>query len=328
MSKGLDLGTGFIVGSRINKEGNTEFTSIRDAFFEIEDNPFRQKMLKQVKANFLAKDGKLLVIGNEAVEFANMFNANAQRPMCKGVISPKEKEAFPVIKIIIEKAIGKASKKGEKCYYSVPAAPIDENFDIIYHENVFNKILSDLGYEPCSLNEAEAIAYSELLDDGLTGIAISCGAGMINVSVGIMGVPAVQFSIARSGDWVDQSVATALDLTASKVQTEKEKGVDLLKPEGKIQEAISIYYGNLIDYTIKNIAARLSKSEDLPSFKNPVPIVVSGGTSLAGNFVGKFKESLERNPLPVDISEIKHANDPLSAVANGLLICASLAEEE
>lgn len=328
MAVGIDVGTGFIVGGKLNDKGDTKFTSIRDSFFEIEDNPFRQKMLKQVKANFLAKDGKLLVIGNEAVEFANMFNANAQRPMSKGVISPKEKDAFPVIKIIIEKAIGKASKKGEKCYYSVPAAPIDENFDIIYHENVFNKILSNLGYDPCSLNEAEAIAYSELLDDGLTGIAISCGAGMINVSVGIMGVPAVQFSIARSGDWVDQSVATALDLTASKVQTEKEKGVDLLKPEGKIQEAISIYYGNLIDYTLKNIAARLSKSDDLPSFKNPVPIVVSGGTSLAGNFVGKFRESLERNPLPVEVSEVKHANDPLSAVANGLLICASLAEEE
>lgn len=327
MAKGLDIGTGFIVGSKIDSEGNTQFTSIRDAFFEIEDNPFRQKMLKQVKANFLAKDSKLLVIGDEAVEFANMFNADALRPMQKGVISPKEKEAFPVIKIIIEKALGKA-KKGEKCYYSVPASPIDENFDIIYHENVFNKILSDLGYEPESLNEAEAISYSELLDDGLTGISISHGAGMVNVTVGIMGVQAVQFSIARSGDWIDQSVATALNLTASKVQTEKEKGIDLINPDGRIQEAISIYYGNLIDYILKNIGARLSKSDDLPSFKNPVPIIVSGGTSKAGGFIEKFKKSLERNPLPVEISDVRHASDSLTAVANGLLICATLAEEE
>ena len=327
MSKGLDIGTGFIVGAKLDKESNTKFTSIRDAFFEIEDNPFRQKMLKQVKANYIAKDGKLLVIGDEAVEFANMFNANAQRPMHKGVISPKEKEAFPVIKTIIEKAIGKGKDK-EKCYYSIPATPIDADFDIIYHENVFNKILSDLGYSPAPLNEAEAIAYSELLDDGLTGISISCGAGMVNISVGIMGVPAVQFSISRSGDWIDESVATALNLTASKVQTEKERGVDLLNPDGQIQEAISIYYGNLIDYILKNIAARLSKSDDLPSFKEPVPIVVSGGTSLAGNFIGKFRESLEKYPLPVDISEVKHAEDPLTAVANGLLICASLDEEE
>lgn len=328
MPAGLDLGTGFVVSSTINKEGNTKFTSIRDAFFEIEDNPFRQKMLKQVKANFLAKDGKLLVIGDEAVEFANMFNANAQRPMSKGVISPKEKEAFPVIKVIIEKAIGKAKSKGEKCYYSVPAAPIDANFDIIYHEQVFNKILRDLDYEPHSLNEAEAIAYSELLDDGLTGIAISHGAGSINISVGIMGVPAVQCSISRSGDWIDSSVATALNLTSSKVQSEKEKGIDLMNPDGKIQEAISIYYGNLIDYELKQIAAHLSKSDQLPSFKNPVPIVVSGGTSMAGNFIAKFQESLARNPLPVEISEVRHAADPLTAVANGLLICASLAEEE
>ena len=328
MAKSLDIGTGNIVGAKLDKEGSTKFTSIRDAFFEIEDNPFRKKMLNQVKANYVSKDGKLLVIGDEAVEFANMFNADAQRPMSKGVISPKEKDAFPVIQIIIEKAIGKAKSKGEKCYYSVPAAPVDADFDIIYHENVFNKILADLGYQGISLNEAEAIAYSELLDDSLTGVSLSFGAGMVNVSVGIMGVPAVQFSVARSGDWIDNSVAKALALTGSKVQTEKEKGVDLLNPDGKIQEAISIYYGSLIDYIIKNIGARLSKSDDLPSFKEPVPIVVSGGTSLAGNFVGKFKESLESNPLPVEISEVKHANDPLTAVANGLLICASLDEEE
>ena len=327
MAVGIDIGTGFLVGAKMTKDGDTKFTSIRDAFFEIEDNPFRQKMLKQVKANFLAKDGKLLVIGNEAVEFANMFNANAQRPMAKGVISPKEQQAFPVIKIIIEKAIGKAKTKGEKCYYSVPAKPVDAEFDIIYHENIFNKIIGDLGYTPKALNEAEAIAYSELLDDGLTGLSLSFGAGMVNVSVGIMGVPAIQFSVAKSGDFVDSSVATALNLTASKVQAEKEKGVDLLNPKGQVQEAISIYYGNLIDYVLKNIAARLSKSDDLPSFKAPVPIVVSGGTSLAGNFISKFKESLERNPLPVEVSEVKHANDPLTAVANGLLICAAMDED-
>ena len=52
--------------------------------------------------------------------------------------------------------------------------------------------------------------------------------------------------------------------------------------------------------------------------------MVSGGTSLAGGFLDFFKAVFEkkRKRFPIEISEIRHAKDPLNAVAHGMLIQA------
>jgi hypothetical protein len=53
---------------------------------------------------------------------------------------------------------------------------------------------------------------------------------------------------------------------------------------------------------------------------------VSGGTSLAGGFLDKFKERFElhRAKFPIQISEIRSAIDPMTAVATGLLMLSQM----
>ena len=55
-------------------------------------------------------------------------------------------------------------------------------------------------------------------------------------------------------------------------------------------------------------------------------IVVAGGTSLVLGFVERLRE-LTKEGFPVPISEIKHAEEPLFAVSNGLYEAARLAAE-
>ena len=43
---------------------------------------------------YIVKDNKLYIVGDEALEFANMFNKETRRPLSRGVISPTEKEAL------------------------------------------------------------------------------------------------------------------------------------------------------------------------------------------------------------------------------------------
>jgi len=134
----------------------------------------------------------------------------------------------------------------------------------------------------------------------------------------------VQFSVTKGGDWIDQAVAKALDLSASMVQIEKEESnIDLLKPEGKIQEAISVYYGVLISYALENIIFELERTK-LPLFRNSVPVVLSGGLTLATNFTEKFKAEAETKKFPFEIKEIRRAKDPMNCVANGALMAAIL----
>ena len=149
----------------------------------------------------------------------------------------------------------------------------------------------------------------------------------MNIAVLSAGDPVVTFSTSKSGDWVDQQAAMATNMTASIIQQEKEHPeLDLMNPEAgnQIQAAISVYYGNLLHYTLENIAYDLAASPSLPKFKDPVTLVVAGGTSLPRGFIQKFEQALNAVDMPIKIKEVRHAADPLFAVANGLTLAATM----
>ena len=66
----------------------------------------------------------------------------------------------------------------------------------------------------------------------------------------------------------------------------------------------------------------------MPSFPNPVPIVIGGGTSLVTGFMDVFQEQFDGENFPIPVSEIKLIEDAHTAVARGCLSEAQLIEEE
>ncbi len=332
--KGLDIGTSFVIAATEGEDDNIDYTEIRDAFFRLTPtSPISASMIQKGLANrkfFKDNDGSFIVVGQDAIEKAIERNQSALRPMHRGIISPKEKDARRILKYILSEVLGKPSKKGEKLVYCVPAQPMDESgddFDVSYHEDALNLDLKDLGYDASSINEAEAICYSELDNDDYTGIALSFGAGMVNIAVMSGGEVVIKFSLARSGDWIDRMAAASTATTDSVVQVEKENGAFTIGkdvPDNTILSAVSSYYIRLIDYVVKNLAARLKSSKDLPKFTKPIPIVVAGGTSLATGFIEQFKSALSKNNLVIPVKEVRHASDPLRCVARGCLIASSL----
>lgn len=328
--KGLDIGTNSIVVAEVDEQGNPVFKTQRDCFYRIipktEVNKSSIKIsLDKRGANYIIdEDGSFIVVGQDALEIAIERNDAAQRPMMKGVISPKEKASLPMLKLIIETLVGKG-EQGDKLIYSVPAKPIDSNFDIMYHQEMMGLYIGQMGFDARPINEAFAIALSELLDDGLTGVTISCGAGMANMCVVHEGDPLIEFSVTRGGDFIDISVGNALDVSPSLVQIEKEAGTDLFNPNSKIMEAVSVYYTSVINYTLKNIAFELKNREkELPIFRKPVPIIVSGGLTLATGFVRKVEDALSTIEFPIKISEVRRADEPMKAVANGCLLATTI----
>lgn len=327
---GIDLGTNLIVAATMNNENNIVFKQERDCFYvirpktEVNKNSIKSSLDKRGVNYIIDTDGSFIVIGESALEMATERNDVAQRPMIKGVISPKEKSSLPILKLIIENMIG-SGNSGDKCIYSVPGKPIDGNFDIVYHLEIMKLFIKQMGYDAQPINESFAIALSELLDEGLTGITLSFGAGLTNICVVHEGDPLVEFSVIRGGDFIDLSVANALDLSQSLVQLEKESGTDLLNPTTKIMEAVSVYYSSLLNYVFNNIAYELKQREkDLPLFRDPVPIVVSGGLSLATGFVEKVENILNTVNFPIKISDVRRAADPMRAVAQGALLASNI----
>lgn len=325
--RGLDIGTMFVVGAK-DVGGKTEFSSVRDAFFTLEYNDLLVDMMNSAGVDYVRRGDEVVVVGDKSIEFANTFRAELRRPLQDGVISPKEKEAFGIIQLILERAVGKPTKAGETCCFSVPAEAIDrEDSNIVFHQGMFAQFLEGLGYSPRPLNESEAIAYSELTADKLTGLTLSFGAGMVNACFMMLGVPYLKFAVARSGDWIDRQSASACNSTVASITALKESGeVDISRPVGWEQNAIAMYYHALIKYVALNLHSQV-KAENIPRLKEPIKVVVSGGSSRIRGFKQAFEGEFRKLGWPFDIGEVVMAKDPMNAVANGCLVAAKLAEK-
>jgi len=330
--KGLDVGTSYIVLSSDSING-VVYKDFRDAFYVIRPStPVATKMIEKGLAGKIFvkdKDNSFILLGKDAIEKAIERNDNAKRPMYKGVVSAKEKDAKRILAFILKEVVGTPSEVSEKIVFCIPAQPVDqedEDFDVGYHEDVVKSILSECGYDPKAINEAEALCYAELESDDYTGISISAGAGMQNICVMLNGEPTVMFSTSKSGDFIDRMSAVATGEPDSVVQAEKEGGDFTvgMPNDNPVLSAISAYYERLIDYTTKQLSASLSNHKSLPKFKSPLTIVIAGGTSLAKGYVEMFHKKLIENNFPLPIKEVRHAADPLHAVAKGCLIASKV----
>lgn len=325
---GLDIGTMNLVAARRTAQG-VEHTRMRDAFLDLP--PSAKKMLKLSGTSFVERGDDVLLLGDAAMETANVFGKEARRPLQAGLVAAGEIEALEVLGLMIKQILGPPRVEGEHCYFSVPAAPIDRpERDIIYHKGVFERIVEDCGYTAWAANEAMAIIFSECADDGFSGVALSFGSGMTNVALAINTIPGLEFSVARGGDWIDAGVANSIGSTQARICAIKEAGVDLLKPEGREQEALAFYYKELIRYALDQIAQRFKQIQGQFELPKPIPLIISGGTSKAGNFIQLFEKEFKKRQkrFPIQVSEIRHASDPLNAVANGMLTQAIIEHEE
>ena len=325
--KGVDIGTVF-VKCAYTKGEEIIFASERNAFFELEYAGFIQKIFDDTKIKYVMKDEKLYVVGDKALQFANMLNKETRRPLSKGMISPTEKEALPMVELLIKSVVGEPRYQNEMVYFSVPGEPLDADFDIIYHVKIIEGFLKTLGYTPRPINEGLAVILSELADENFTGLGISFGGGMVNVCASFISVPVFTFSVTRAGDWIDQQVAMAIGEAASRVSALKESSLDLSKKRdlNKIENALSIHYNHLIEYVIENIKQEFNKVGGMPGMVKPITIVLSGGVSLPNGFSHRFKQILDQLKLPVPVGEVRMAAQPLRSVARGALIAASADE--
>ena len=337
MAKGLDCGTSYYIAATedaIKKQRNVFLTVDGDA------NQVK-RMLKRQKIPFVEKAGKVHIVGQHAFNYAQIFSqTELKRPMSSGLLNPKERDALPVLNAIIGELLGK-SKGKETCVYCIPAKPIDQVREVSYHEDVLKQIIETYGYDVKVIEESVALAYEGLVDNELTGIAISMGAGMCNICVMYQGMSSLSFSVARGGDWVDENVANDCGVTKAKVISIKEnsQNLDLTKSaindiyqegsdEYNIINAIRSYYGALINYLMTNLAHQFNNAESVPNFPNPIPIVFGGGTSLVKGFLQVVGEQFNQDEFPIQISDIKLVEDAHTAVARGCLSEAELIEEE
>lgn len=301
------------------------FKRQRNAFMKIDSSDLTKNMLDTSKVLYIEDGDGIRLLGEDAFKFATIFEKEARRPMKHGIVSPQEKEAIPIMQLIVERVVGDSKGSNEVLYISTPANPIDVDLDVLYHKKTMEALTKRLKYDTRIIDEGLAVIYSELADYNFTGLGISVGAGLTNVTLAYMASPLMSFSISRGGDWIDEQVAKSTGLTKEHVTATKEKvsslsnKVTVGSPEG----ALNIYYDALISYVIENLKKKLAQ---ITPPNVAFPVAIAGGSSLPKGFFEMFETKMQHAKLGIELSKVIRAKDPLHSVARGCLIAAQTQE--
>ena len=323
MSKNFDLGTSRIVLATLNGE-EVDFSPQLNAFVDIPYSKMTEQMLSREHILHRVEGDHIYAYGNRADEFAKFLDGETRRPMQGGLLNPTEPKNVQMIELLLERLCGKASG-GEKLCLSVPSAPPDRDSDLIFHARSVQAICEKLGYHAKVINEGQAVIYSELKDANFTGIGMSFGGGMCNMCFTYLGLPVLTIATDRAGDYIDNSTASVTSETPTTVRLHKENGFSLDgMGEGSMDRALCVYYADVIDTAVATLQAAMAESKTLPNLRLPIPIVCAGGTAMARNFLPRLKAAIDETELPVRISDVYLAKDPLNTTAKGALVGAML----
>lgn len=331
MAIGFDCGTYNLVACNRNEKGDFVYKREINAFLEIPlEYKFVFNMMKKSGVPMILREDKSVAyaLGEAAIEMAyTMPQIDLRRPMKDGCVNPQEKDAWEILNIMMHSLLGEVYDDNCVLYYSVPANAVNVETDAVFHGKLLDKVFkgykSEKGYKVKAfpIPEGLTLVYAELQNKMFTGIGISFGAGMVNVSFANFGAPIFNFAIVNSGDWIDKQASRATNESVAVINKEKTK-IDLTKqPTSVVERAIMLQYEAMIDTAVVNIKKGLMENKKA-KLDHPVDVVVAGGTASPKGFEQLFKERLLQQELPIEIGSVIKPADPLYSVARGCLIAA------
>jgi len=319
---GLDVGTSRIVVARAG-EKKYHYDSQLNAFITLPYSKLAENLLQREEVFHEAEGPDIVVAGNEAQRFAEIFHVETRRPMWNGMLNPHEPHSLAVIRRIIGRLVGKAAEEGQKVFFSVPAPATNGDDGLAYHEASVRQILTELGYDAKPIAEGLAVVFGELEGSNYTGIGISCGSGLCNVCLAVLSVPVINFSVPKAGDFIDAKASLVTGELATRLRVLKEQSFCLNGLSGdRVQNALNVYYAEMIENLVDTLRATISSTQRLPKLDKSVPLVLSGGSAMPNGFLPRFETALRAHEFPIRLSDVRMSADPLNSTARGALMAA------
>ena len=327
---GVDIGTANIVVSRQKKDGTFVNTHHRNMLYPLEANEETQELLSRSNYLYVQVDNKIYVVGEDALRLVSALGqGEVVRPMKDGILNPNLKESGELLFFIIKAITGDPIIPNEPLRFSIPANPVDQPIDNLFHKMVLTQFFTKLGYKATAINEAMCIAYncnpimkSEEGDVPLSGITCSCGAGMWNIALCYKGVGLVEFSCTKSGDYLDEQASKVTGERKSKIIRIKEKELDLsnIDMSNRIHAALGIYYDELINRMLYHIDKQFKEKGS--SMDGEIEMIFAGGTSLVPGFLERVMKIIKESNTTFKIYNVRQSEAPFYSVAQGACIRA------
>lgn len=353
MSKSCDVGTMFLVKGEIGiASDEPEFTTERNCFLQAATSEDTEDTLKENNWSYAKHDNEYYILGEDAIRLKNLLTVGSKdegivatkvgelrRPMRHGILNTsEEKLSVAIIQKLIANLVGEPSKEDEVICFSCPGDPVDTNLKVLFHKAMVTNFLKSLGYTVEAVPEALAIIFSQRpvaedeTEDGgeapFSGISFSFGAGMANICFAWKKMPLINFSVAQSGDWIDQESARVAGVNVSAITRYKETHFDLNNVDysDMKQASLDIFYQSMIEHAVNNFAEKFNQLDN--PIDVPLEIVVAGGTASVPGFIDKFQKVISETKLPFEVKSVRMAKNPFFAVAHGCLVKAMALEKK
>jgi hypothetical protein len=319
---GIDVGTSRIVAAQ-RQDKDIQFGTQLNAFVTIPFSKLTQGVLKKEHVPHLVMDAEITVYGDESERFANLFHKETRRPMLRGILNPDESGSLSLVRQIVSLLTNDEPGKGRRLCFSVPAAPLGSGDEVNEHTADLTGMFSKLGYDAHSISEGLAVVYGELENSNYTGIGISCGGGLCNVCLAYLSVPVFSFSIPKAGDFIDLTASQQRGEPATRIRTIKEESFHFNGHfTNKIHQSLSNAYEDMIQALVAALKDQFASVQNMPKLNRPIPLVLSGGSAVPPGFRDRFEKTLREVDLPVAISEVRLAPNPMVSTARGALVAA------
>ena len=318
---GLDVGTDQIV---LATNIGTVNPSVQNVFVSIPAEQAVKKALQKLGCQHLCDQDSIHVVGEDAYEFSTILNVPVRRTMKAGTVNASDDTCIRVFRHLLSEVLKKHVTSESSVCFSVPSSvfadtPTPSQVNLQFHENLIRDVLKDRKCICVPIKEGMAVVYSDLQEEGYTGIGISFGAGLVNVVFSYMTMLAFDFSLPLGGDILDERAATLLGVNQSRIREAKENGFSLRSHGGTLQETLQLVYGDMMSTVVSVIRQCAEKMKLSRRFTRSIPVAIAGGACLPEGFAELFGEVIGKAELPFRISGVRRAGHPLRAVSSGCL---------
>lgn len=230
---GIDLGTAFY--QMAEKDGKElKFKTIRNAFVEMADSEEVENALKQNNWQFVKDGDKYYIIGDDAMQVANIFPGKVEirRPMQDGVLNKNEDKKLVVLAEIIRSTLGETTEPNSWVCTCVSSESVDGSMNSTFHRQRIEAMFKRLGWEVKIIEEGHAVVLAErpsMIENGVevpySGIGLSCliPGTKIYTKRGLLSIEDVEIGdevITHKGRWkkINNVIVKDFDGVSTKIQ--------------------------------------------------------------------------------------------------------------
>ena len=336
MSIALDFGQ-YQIRSLRRKEDRLVSRQVRTVYSVLSDSPERRAMLEKVQIPYAVSERELLIIGDAAAEYSQMFQVPCVPLLPGGKVPTDDPPARQIIGAIVDSLLPEPSQKNEKCGMTIPGHSSSGQMGIVDETTGFlYRLVQMRGYEPVIVPAGLAVVFAELVDHSFTGIGMSIGAGSCDVSMAHHGVEIARCTIPRGGNWIDEQMAHQWKnyswdvsgnqyLDTDNVSQWKQKfDGSLLEPKTVQEQLLADLYQELLGHVFEEVALSFSKEYRVKNSPSPVSLVCSGGMTRITGFEKMLKDQILKTPLSIEVGDVRISTRSAHTIARGCLIQAEL----